>query len=241
MSGAGRVRPRYSAPILQTRYGGWAGLACWCRPRAWPALSHEAAGLPSIRRSGTPNLPSYILHFERRNGVEDHPHACVFSGDIHRFTAERLGEWPGRDIEPAVREDQPGRMEESFGGHAIPPSRSAVRSDRGEVEFHRQRPPSGIYVHRCPGHPIGGQQYERRDQTIQLDTALQRGLYRVKRLLNVDAQQVAGEGVFVVFDDVSSRGLTLRSGKPWKSCNRPRRGGIAPARHAGGRAIWRPG
>ena len=33
------------------------------------------------------------------------------------------------------------------------------------------------------------------------------------------------------------RGLTLRYGKPWKSCNQPRRGGIAPARRAGGRAI----
>ena len=34
---------------------------------------------------------------------------------------------------------------------------------------------------------IGSEEYERRDQTVQLDAALQGGPYRVKRLTNIDA------------------------------------------------------
>src|SRR5260370_7720742 len=153
MSGAGRIRPATALPFFKHGTKGGQDLSVGVVPEHGPPhlMKEPISGVSGVEV--LQNLPSYILHFQRNDGIENHPHACILAGDIHRFTAERSGERLDRDIQPTVREHQPNRVEESFAGHAIPAMPQRRPQQSGEPELHDQLPPTPPPLPTRPGPP----------------------------------------------------------------------------------------
>src|SRR5260370_3644067 len=139
MSGAGRIRPATTLPFFKHGTKGGQDLSVGVVPEHGPPhlMKEPISGVSGVEV--LQNLPSYILHFQRNDGIENHPHACILAGDIHRFTAERSGERLDRDIQPTPREHQPSRVEEASRCPPLP-AMPPLRTPRsGQVRLPPQR------------------------------------------------------------------------------------------------------